>query len=656
MHARKRFLQRLIILTICSAVLLSSCQLVDLLDGGETAAPAETPSPLSTPTPGPAYTPTPTPGRVLSVCLGNLPNTLYPLGVPNPAARSVLAAIYDAPYDVVNYEYMPGILEQIPSVSEGGATVSPLAVSLGDEVVDASGNLISLELGSRVRPAGCRDGSCIITYDGQSPLSMDQMFVEFKMKPGLLWSDGTPITAEDSVFAYELAKDEDTPGSKYLFDRTQSYEAADDATIQWWGKPGFVDPTYNTNFWMPLPKRIWEQLTPAELLTSDLSARMPMGYGPYVIKEWNDDTLRLVKNPYYYRAAEGLPKFSELIFRIMPDTEAAMTALIEGRCDLIDSTVSLDSQVSLLREMDTRGQARFFSGQTPTMEWLTFGIVHSSYDDGANVIDRPDFFRDPRTRQAIAYCIDRQSIVDNVLFGLATVPDSFVASSHPLHASNLAAYPFDPGKGMQMLDNIGWRDHDGDPSTPRHAQGVPRVAQATELKLTYVTSSANQRRQIAEIFAQSLRGCGIGVELVHISQLELYAEGPLGPLFGRNFDLAEYAMAALDFQPACMRFTSSEVPTKTNHWVGTNLSGYQNPTFDAACAFARQSTPDESAYVDNYRLTQTLFAQDLPAIPLFNRIETAATRSDFCNFALDPTAATDLYNIELFDYGDSCLP
>lgn len=652
MYARHRLSQSLIILMACSAILLSSCQPTE----GETASPVDTLTPLDTPTPGPAYTPTPLPGRVLSVCLGGVPNTLYPLGVPNSAARSVLAAIYDAPYDVVNYEYKPGMLEQIPSVSAGGATISPVAVSTGDEVVDALGNLISLEIGSRVRPAGCRDGSCVIAYDGQSPLSMDQMFVEFQMKPGLLWSDGTPVTADDSVFAYELARDEDTPGSKYVFDRTQSYEAADDVTIQWWGKPGFVDPTYNTNFWMPLPRRIWEQLTPAELQKSDLSARLPMGYGPYILKEWNEDTLRLVKNPYYYRSAEGLPKFNELIFRITPDTESAMTALIEGRCDLIDSTVSLDSQVSLLREMDARGQARFYSGQTPTMEWLTFGIVHSSYDNGANDTDRPDFFRDPRMRQAVAYCIDRQAVVDNVLFGLATVPDSFVSSSHPLHASDLAAYAYDPAKGTQILDNIGWRDHDNDPSTPRHAQNVPRVAQSTELKFTYVTSSASQRRQIAELFAQSLRGCGIGVEVKHVSQLELYAEGPLGPLFGRNFDLAEYAMAALDFQPTCARFTSSEIPQEANRWVGTNLSGYQNPTFDAACALARQSTPDEAAYADNYRLTQTLFAQELPAIPLFNRIETAATRADFCNFALDPTAATDLYAIELFDYGESCLP
>ncbi len=67
-----------------------------------------------------------------------------------------------------------------------------------------------------------------------------------------------------------------------------------------------MDPTYYTNFWMPLPQRLWEQFSAAELQTVDLSARMPMGYGPYVIKEWSGDTLRLVKNPYYFRSAEGL--------------------------------------------------------------------------------------------------------------------------------------------------------------------------------------------------------------------------------------------------------------------------------------------------------------------------------------------------------------
>lgn len=651
MPARTKPNRRIVVSMALLVILVSACQ----PRGGETVAPTLPPVPS---TPGPAYTPTPLPPRVLSVCLGQAPNTLYPLGSPNAAARSVLAAIYDGPFDVVNYQYQPVILEKMPSLADRSAQINPISVKRGDEVVDAEGNPIILEAGSRVRPAGCRSADCAIVYDGSSPLQMDQMFVEFKLKPGLLWSDGTPVTADDSVFAFEMASSEGTPGSKYIFDRTASYEAADEQTVQWWGRPGFVDPTYYANFWTPLPKRIWSQLTAAELLKADLSARLPMGYGAYIIREWSGDTLRLVKNSYYFRAAEGLPKFDELIFRVVPDADAAMTALIEGRCDLIDSTAALDAHVSLLREMDRAGQAQAYFGETPTMEWLAFGVKPASYDDGYNVFagDRPDFFGDARMRQAVAYCLDRKKVTDTVLYGLVSPPDSYVSASHPLRAAAVTAYPYDPAAGMRLLDTLGWRDHDNNPATPRHAQGVERVPNGTELTLTYLTTSAAQRRQVADILSQSLRGCGIGVNVIHLSPLEFYAEGPAGPLFGRSFDLAVYAMSTLTALPPCARFITAEIPSAANHWVGTNVSGYSNPAYDAACESARRALPEDAAYGENYRLTQTIFAQDLPAIPLYNRLETAASRFDFCNFALDPTAESDLYAIETFDYGASCLP
>jgi peptide/nickel transport system substrate-binding protein len=650
MTPKKNLSQKILALTLLFSFILSACQAGG---GQETQAPA-IPSTL---TPGPANTPTPAPLRVLNICLGEAPNTLYPFGVPNAAARGVLSAIYDGPFDVVKYAYQPVILEKMPSRADGDAQVNSLSVSAGDEVIDADGNLVVLATGMRVRPSGCRGDDCAVTFDGKTPVTMDQMFVEFKMIEGLLWSDGTPVTAEDSVYAYDIARDEDTPGSKYIFDRTQSYEAADETTLQWWGKPGFLDPTYAANFWMPLPKRLWEQFTAKELQTIDLSARLPMGYGPYVIKEWNGDTLHLVKNTWYFRSLEGLPYFDELNFTVVASPEAAMSALIEGRCDLVDSTVPLDSQVSLLQEMDRKGQLQAYFGETPTVEWLTFGIQPASYDNGyTNGVDRPNFFGDARTRQALAYCLDRKKVTETVLFNLVPVPDTYISAEHPLHSTSLAAYPYDPVAGMKLLDTIGWRDHDNDPATPRHAQGVDHVQNGTELSFTYLTSSATQRRQVADILSASLRGCGVGVEVQHVPQLQLYAEGPAGPLFGRAFDVAVFAMATLTAEPPCARFTTEQIPSASNNWVGSNVGGYSNPAFDLACRLARQALPDDNAYVENFHETQTIFSSELPAVPLYNRIETAASRFDFCNFSLDPTTSSDLYAIESFNYGSSCLP
>ena len=63
-------------------------------------------------------------------------------------------------------------------------------------MVDASGVLAALSAGMTVLPAGCRAPECAVTWDGSSALQMDQLTLTFKIKAGVLWSDGTPVTAE----------------------------------------------------------------------------------------------------------------------------------------------------------------------------------------------------------------------------------------------------------------------------------------------------------------------------------------------------------------------------------------------------------------------------------------------------------------------------
>src|SRR5512143_37447 len=142
----------------------------------------------------PAMTPTPA-TRSLTICLGEEPNTLYPYGNLNSAARSVLSAIYDGPMDAVDYGYEAIILEKIPNLEDGDAQVSPVSVSAGSKIVDSGGNVVLLNPGTKVRPSGCRSDACAITYDGSSTLQMDQIVATFTMLKGLMWSDGTPLTS-----------------------------------------------------------------------------------------------------------------------------------------------------------------------------------------------------------------------------------------------------------------------------------------------------------------------------------------------------------------------------------------------------------------------------------------------------------------------------
>jgi peptide/nickel transport system substrate-binding protein len=327
---------------------------------------------------------------------------------------------------------------------------------------------------------------------------------------------------------------------------------------------------------------------------------------------------------------------------------------VDGTCDVLDPSTRLDGQVGLLQQMQIDNRARLFTAQSNIIEWLGLEITPASYDNGFNIKeDHPDFFGDKRTRQAIALCLDRQKVVDTVLYGLSQVPDTYLPPDHPLHNANVQTYEYNPASGNKILNDVGWIDKDSDPSTPRLAQSVTNVPVDTPLVLNYYTSSATQRHQVAEILTQSLAECGIGLNVIYLSASDLYASGPTGPLFGRQFDLAEYAIGVNSLEPQCSWFTSSQIPSESNHWIGTNVSGYKSSTFDTACQKALQTVSTDPDYA-SHQEAQALFAADIPAIPLYLRLKVAATRPDFCGFSLDPSASSALADIETFDYGDSC--
>ena len=147
----------------------------------------------------------------LTICLGDEPKSIYLYNDRGKSADLVRQAIYDGPVDVINGQPVPVILESLPSFETGGAVVESIAVGLGDRVVDAKGRVTLLDIGVEVFPSGCLDQTCATAFDGETPLEMDQISAEFTIKPGILWSDGQAVTAQDSVFSFEIASDPATP-------------------------------------------------------------------------------------------------------------------------------------------------------------------------------------------------------------------------------------------------------------------------------------------------------------------------------------------------------------------------------------------------------------------------------------------------------------
>lgn len=620
-------------------------------------------------------TPEPTGPRTLVVCQGQEPDTLYPYAGAMLARSHILEAVMDGPIDANSFAYQAVILEKLPSLADGDAVLEPVTVKEGDTVVDVDQNVVVLDPAAdppiMIVPAGGKPEDAVPYTGGE--VQMDQLSATFKLLPGLMWSDGEPLTAADSVYAFNLLADPDTPQPKFVIERTASYEAADDVTVVWKGLPGYKDATYYINFFGPAPEHVWGQFTAAELIEAEESSRAPLGWGAYVIDEWvQGDNVSLHKNPNYFRAAEGLPKFENLVYRFVGEnSNANIAAVLSGECDIVDQTSGLDDQSELLLELQSAGQinATFVTGTV--WEHIDFGIQRIEYDDGWQAGDRPDFFSDLRTRQAFAMCMDRQALVDTILFGQSIVIDTYLPPQHPLFNAEVTHYDFDVEAASALFEEIGWTDDDGDPTTPRvYAGDNPNIPAGTKLEVAYETTTATLRQQVTAVVQQSLAQCGVQANVQLYPAAEWFADGPEGKLFGRRFDLGEFAWLT-GVQPACELYKSDQVPGEVDAtwvsimdgqertfgiggWGGQNDPGFANAEYDAACNKALTSLPGQPEYDEGHLEAQKIFGDQLPVVPLFLRLKLAATRPDMCNFIMDPTANSEFWNIEEFDYGEGC--
>jgi peptide/nickel transport system substrate-binding protein len=577
----------------------------------------------------------------LIVCMAQEPDTLYFYGTSMLAASAVLHSIYENNLTTLSYAYQAQGIEKVPSLADGDAQLVEVEVKPGDMVRDATDTVVPWGEGVTVQNTAGEE----VAFDG-NPVMMNQLVVDFTMKPRV-WSDGTPATADDSIYSFELAGDPDTPAPKYTVERTASYEATGDLTTRWTGMPGFMDSTYYTNFWTPLPRHAWSGFTAAELIEAEESTRMPLGDGPFKIDEWiAGDSIRLSKNEFYYRSAEGLPYLNSVTYKFIPDTNQLIAQLLSGACDIGTQDGMGADQAPFLIEAEANGLLVPYFQTGTVFEHVDFGI--NSYDYGDDVAQgepgwRPDWFEDVRVRQAMTMCTDRQSMVDNILYGRSEVIHTYIPSVHPLYpAGELTEWPFDVEQGNALLDEVGYLDTDGDGIREDAATGTP-------FHITLGTTAGNEmRQQLTQIFKENMAACGIDVELYYPPAGEWFSDGPEGVLFGRKFDLGEFAWLT-GVEPSCNLYNTVSITGPEEEgfggWGNSNAAGWSNAEYDAACSLAQGSLPGTPEYEEGHRQAQIIFSEAVPVIPMFLRLKVAAARPEVLNFGVDPTQNSELYNI-----------
>ncbi len=618
-------------MALAAVIVLSACARAPEVELPPT--PTERAGREATPTP----TATPAPPDTVIVCLAQEPQSLYLYADTNRAADSVLSVIYDGPVDLRGYSYRPVVLERIPSLENGDAVIETVTVASGDVYLNPETlEPETLQLGKPYAPAGCRGPECITTYNGGS-VQVDRMRVTFRLRPGSVWSDGEPLQASDSVFSYEIDGHPDTPTPKYLYARTLSYRAVDPLTAEWVGIPGFMDSDFGSNFWTPLPEHVLRQFSPAQLIEVEAAARRPLGWGPYQLTDWQAGTeIRLERNPHY-PTDEGGPAFESLVFRFPDEASSPLDQLQTGECDVVDEAlVPLDD----VRSLESRAEASGFSlagGPGPIVERMDFNVRPVEAGDGQGL------FADVRTRQAIAACIDRPGVAEEVYGPDVSVPDTFLPVGHPLYGASAEPAPYDPERAVALLDEAGWRLPDAGAEV-RAAVGVEGVADGTRLAFDLLVLQGDNPEAFGQAVSQDLGECGIEARPQALSSEQLFAGWPDGPAFGRRFSAVIWAWPAFA-TPACEMFAGWEIPSEDTP-LGVNASGFEDEEYDTGCRSLLISPAGSGAFAEAAERVQTRFIERVPSVPLVQRPRLAAHADWLCGFQLDPSVATMLWNVE----------
>ncbi|CAG9622860.1 peptide-binding protein [Sutcliffiella rhizosphaerae] len=260
-----------------------------------------------------------------------------------------------------------------------------------------------------------------------------------KLKEGIKFHDGQPLTAEDVKFTLDipLHEDYDGPRSGY-FEKIASVEVVDELTV----KVTLSEPDpkiYIALGYHIYPKHLLEDVAIADLGEyTDFSTKNPIGAGPFKFDKWEDGQyVRVVANDDY---VDGRPYLDSLTYRIIPDADALMTALAAG--DVHYYTVP-SSDIETAKEWEAAGQLKIESGLGLSYSYLGYNLRNS-------------LFEDVKVRQAITHALDRQLMVDTIMNGDGEVADVPASPLSWAYDEDVPRFEYDVEKAKTLLEEAGW--------------------------------------------------------------------------------------------------------------------------------------------------------------------------------------------------------
>ena len=411
-------------------------------------------------------------------------------------------------------------------------------------------------------------------------ISEDQTTITWKLLPGLKWSDGSPVTADDVIFTAAYCMDP-AGGCAQLskYDGVTKVEAIDASTVKvTFSAPKPYPYTAFVGSTAPiLQKAQFAACQGAAAPTCTDANNMPIGTGPFKVTGFTvNDTVTLEANPNYRDPAK--PAFATAVIKGGGDAEGSARAVMEtGEFDYAWNTqIPPDSQAA----MTAAGKGQFVVAFGTLVERIEMNMTDPdpALPEGERSTAKHPHpvLSDIRVRQALSKAIDRSILVE-VGYGAGGTPTCNVVPAPAAWASdNTGCIAQDMPGAMALLDEAGWKDSDGD--------GI-RDKDGKKLHILYQTTVNPVRQDFQALIKDWWTELGVEVELKAIDPSVFFGGDAGSPDTFQKFyaDVEMYAnnFDGTDPEAYLAQYKCNKAPSPDNQWQGENMNRYCDPAYDA---------------------------------------------------------------------------
>ncbi|GAB4450204.1 MAG: ABC transporter substrate-binding protein [Anaerolineales bacterium] len=457
------------------------------------------------------------------------------------------------------------------------------------------------------------DGTFKLSLAESINVSDDGLVYTYKIRDGVKFHDGQPLTAEDVVFSYLLYQN--TEGYPWMGDYTYYFEKIE-ATPNNEVVITLSEPIPNIEsqlvFLYVLPKHIWENEDPLEF--ENFAA---VGSGPFKMVEYKpNEFVHLAKNADYFG---DTPKVDEVIFQTFESQDALVQAIKTGQVDMI--TEMPNTAVETLKQ-DPNVEVVTGAPFAPSVTDIIFNQVlpeNCPPDDGL-CTGHPALL-DRNVRLALAHATDKQKIIDVVLLGYGTPGITLIPDGLGIwFNSSLKDYEYDVAKANKILDDAGYKDVNGD-----GIRETPDGSRSLTFRINWPSDSIDSPR-LAELLSEMWKQVGVSLEAQALDPDTLTSV--CCPAF--DFDIILWGWGS-DPDPNLLLsvMTTDEIPT------GSSETGYSNLQYDELYRQQASELNLEKRRELVWKMQEIVFNDVVYIIPYYSQNVQAYRKDRFTGFILD---------------------